>query len=91
MSRTRGKGLPIYEGMMNQAVRAPLECVGITLADLDPGMCRWPIGDPRSEEFRYCGAPAAKSWCAHHHAIAYQSADDRARWDRRRTLGVAVA
>jgi GcrA cell cycle regulator len=54
-------------------------------------MCRWPIGDPRSDEFRYCGAPAAKSWCAHHHAIAYQSDDDRDRWDRRRTLGLHKA
>ena len=30
---------------MNEAVRLPIECVGITLADLDAGMCKWPIGD----------------------------------------------
>ena len=31
-----------------------------------PGTCRWPIGEPRAADFRFCGAPAlnGSSWCA---------------------------
>ncbi len=30
------------------------------------GTCRWPIGEPRAADFRFCGAPAldGSSWCA---------------------------
>jgi hypothetical protein len=78
---------------LNETVRMPLECLPVTLADLGDGMCRWPIGDPRSAEFAYCGAPAAKSYCAGHRAIAYISAadDDRDRRARRLRLVRAVA
>ena len=34
------------------------------LGDFD---CHWPIGDPLSDEFRYCGAPkSGKNYCAGH-------------------------
>ena len=31
-----------------------------------PGTCRWPIGEPRAADFRFCGAKALEgcSWCA---------------------------
>ncbi len=31
-----------------------------------PGTCRWPIGEPRAADFRFCGAKAldGSSWCA---------------------------
>ena len=31
-----------------------------------PGTCRWPIGEPRDRDFRFCGAKAldGSSWCA---------------------------
>ncbi|MEM9630843.1 MAG: GcrA family cell cycle regulator [Pseudomonadota bacterium] len=29
----------------------------ITMQELDNHTCRWPIGDPQSPEFRFCGAP----------------------------------
>ena len=31
-----------------------------------PGTCRWPIGEPRDSDFRFCGAKAldGSSWCA---------------------------
>ncbi|MDC7787992.1 GcrA family cell cycle regulator [Rhodoplanes sp. TEM] len=53
-------------------VRAPGErpC---TLIELTHDRCRWPLGDPAAESFRYCGgARAHKSYCAHHGALAYQ-------------------
>jgi hypothetical protein len=36
--------------------------------------CRWPIGDPRSPDFRFCEVVTqpGKSYCARHAAIAYQ-------------------
>lgn len=43
--------------------------LGLTaLADLKDHHCRWPIGDPRSAEFGFCGATAvrAQPYCAHH-------------------------
>src|SRR5690242_18449964 len=30
-------------------------CPGITLLDLTSKTCRWPLGDPREESFRFCG------------------------------------
>ncbi len=29
----------------------------LTISELDAFTCRWPIGDPMSPEFRFCGAP----------------------------------
>ena len=33
-----------------------------------PGTCRWPIGEPRDADFRFCGATAmdGSSWCTNH-------------------------
>ncbi|MDW8442977.1 MAG: GcrA family cell cycle regulator [Acetobacteraceae bacterium] len=41
--------------------------------------CCWPIGDPGSPGFRFCGAPAliGKPYCAEHAAIAYVRVKDR--------------
>jgi GcrA cell cycle regulator len=38
--------------------------------------CRWPIGDPVSENFRFCGFDAVANgpYCRRHSAIAYQAA-----------------
>jgi GcrA cell cycle regulator len=38
-----------------------------------PRACAWPIGDPTSADFRYCGAPvlSGKPYCASHCAVAY--------------------
>lgn len=40
----------------------------VTILDLNASTCRWPIGDPRSESFRYCGAhaPATGPYCTAH-------------------------
>jgi GcrA cell cycle regulator len=44
--------------------------------------CRWPIGDPTSEEFVYCGIQTAKgrSYCAGHCRMAYKPPNARV-WD----------
>jgi hypothetical protein len=48
----------------------------VALIDLTRQMCRWPIGDPKSEHFGFCGArrEGLSPYCQHHHGIAYQSA-----------------
>lgn len=45
----------------------------ITLMDLTTRMCRWPIGDPREENFHFCGKeiPVGGTYCSHHAGIAY--------------------
>lgn len=47
---------------------------GVTLEELKPDTCRWPVGDPKKDDFRYCGGAAllGRSYCRHHHAIAYR-------------------
>ncbi|HZZ62495.1 MAG TPA: GcrA family cell cycle regulator [Roseiarcus sp.] len=37
--------------------------------------CRWPLGDPLSEDFAYCGLQPApgRSYCAGHCRMAYQA------------------
>lgn len=56
----------------------------VTIMDLRESMCRWPMGDPTSPEFRFCGARAITGlpYCTHHAQIAYQPAAERKR-DRR--------
>jgi GcrA cell cycle regulator len=62
--------------------------VKVTIVELRENMCKWPIGDPSSMEFRYCGSPARPStpYCAHHGKVAYQPAQDRRRAIERRPL-----
>jgi len=45
---------------------------GVMLTDLERHHCRWPSGDPRSADFRYCGGPRIDglSYCASHHRIS---------------------
>jgi GcrA cell cycle regulator len=52
----------------------------VTIMELRESMCRWPVGDPSSSEFRYCGgkAPIGEGpYCKHHSRMAYQPAQDR--------------
>jgi len=52
-----------------------------TLLELTEDTCHWPIGDPSSPEFFFCGGKALASlpYCAHHSRVAYQPAGDRRR------------
>ena len=52
----------------------------VTIMELRESMCRWPVGDPSSAEFRYCGgkAPIGEGpYCKHHSRMAYQPTQDR--------------
>lgn len=58
----------------------------VTLMMLTAQACRWPMGDPGSEAFSFCGkrTDSGVPYCAAHARIAYQPADDRR--DRRRAV-----
>ena len=60
----------------------------VTIVELRENMCKWPLGDPSSSEFRYCGSPAhgTTPYCTHHGKVAYQPAQDRRRAIDRRPL-----
>ncbi len=53
----------------------------LSLLELNEATCHWPVGDPSSPEFFFCGGKALSSlpYCAHHSRIAYQPASDRRR------------
>ncbi|MGJ0506267.1 MAG: GcrA family cell cycle regulator [Methylocystis sp.] len=54
----------------------------VTLMELRESMCRWPMGDPTTPDFRFCGAHSpigGGPYCAHHARVAYQPAQDRRR------------
>ncbi len=59
----------------------------LSLLELNEATCHWPIGDPESSEFFFCGGRALASlpYCAHHSRIAYQPASDRRRQPPRPT------
>ncbi len=60
----------------------------VTIVELRDNMCKWPLGDPSSAEFRYCGSPThgTTPYCSHHGKVAYQPAQDRRRERDRRPL-----
>jgi GcrA cell cycle regulator len=55
-----------------------------TLLELNEDTCRWPIGDPATTDFFFCGGKPlnALPYCHYHSRVAYQPASDR-RKDRR--------
>ena len=59
-----------------------------TLLELNESKCRWPIGDPGTAEFFFCGGPPLEGvpYCSYHSRVAYQPASDRRR-DRRPMRG----
>jgi len=77
---------PIY----HEDVVVPMS-LRVTIVDLKEAMCRWPLGDPSTPDFRYCGIQSAASgpYCLHHGRMAYQPVQDRRR-DRERDRRVSV-
>jgi GcrA cell cycle regulator len=50
-----------------------------SLLELTESTCRWPIGDPGSPEFFFCGGQAVGGlpYCPYHSRVAYQPANMR--------------
>lgn len=56
-----------------KVVYEPMPANVIKLSALTSDMCSWPIGDPGTDGFRFCGRSAVtgKPYCAEHCSIAY--------------------
>ncbi|WP_287886029.1 MULTISPECIES: GcrA family cell cycle regulator [Paracoccus] len=56
----------------------------LTLMELTERTCKWPIGDPATDKFWFCGLPSmpGKPYCEAHVGVAFQPMSSRR--DRRR-------
>jgi len=56
----------------------------LTLMELTEKTCKWPVGDPATDDFWFCGLPvqAGKPYCDAHVGVAFQPMSSRR--DRRR-------
>lgn len=54
---------------------------GIPVTKAGERHCRWPIGDPRSPDFRFCGCDIHEGlpYCTQHARVAYQTVSRRSR------------
>ena len=55
-----------------------------TLLQLSEKACHWPVGDPSTPDFFFCGGESANDqpYCAFHCRVAFQPASDRRRVNR---------
>ncbi|MCO5063434.1 MAG: GcrA family cell cycle regulator [Rhizobiaceae bacterium] len=53
----------------------------LSLVELSERTCKWPNGDPLSEDFSFCGNEAGESgpYCTYHSRVAFQPASERRR------------
>lgn len=53
----------------------------VALIDLNEDTCKWPQGDPLTEDFHFCGHQAEESspYCKYHSKLAFQPNSDRKR------------
>ena len=72
--------------MAGRPFEAPKEAVKMadgsyaTVLTITDHMCKWPIGDPSTEEFRFCGrrTEPEEPYCTAHSRVAYQPSRRRA-------------
>ena len=70
---------PVKDSM--QAIDQLKRSEGIAVTKAGERHCRWPIGDPRSPDFRFCGCTAYEGlpYCIDHARMAYQNVGKRQR------------
>ena len=68
------KGKDVKSSAKNLAVHQRIIQHSLEMANLKPNQCRWPIGDPDSEHFHFCGETVfvGKPYCYEHCKQAYQ-------------------
>lgn len=51
----------------------------LVLTELTERTCKWPIGDPMTDEFHFCGceSPDNSPYCSYHAKLAYQPVSER--------------
>lgn len=65
LTKTDAKNLAVHQRIIQHSLE---------MANLKPNQCRWPIGDPDSEGFHFCGETVfvGKPYCYEHCKQAYQ-------------------
>lgn len=86
------KAVPLAEPSPPRRERAPARTVlrdlppitdigssRLTVSNIGGDECKWPIGDPASEDFHFCGQSASggKPYCAYHAQLAFQPSTTR--------------
>lgn len=53
--------------------------IPVTFAELEPHHCRFPLGDPLSPDFRYCGGNKhdGYSYCGKHCRVSFETTEER--------------
>ncbi len=67
---------PLAEECIQPVAPVVVEETNIPLVKLDNHTCRWPIGDPKDEDFCFCGKriKTGQTYCEEHAAVAYVKA-----------------
>ena len=78
--RNDAKSLAVHQRIIQHSLE---------MANLKPNQCRWPIGDPDSEHFHFCGETVfvGKPYCYEHCKQAYQFAPPKKKWRAPPTTG----
>ncbi len=83
---TAGQPLPpqpsaseISEEALANVAKIEKKAKKLTLMQLTERTCKWPIGDPATEEFWFCGhaVQAGKPYCETHVSVAFQPMSSR--------------
>ena len=80
--RVTGPTLPMLASMERQPLKAPVVLRPVPVQPRPVGRvssCCWPLGEPGTPEFHFCGDPTvpAKPYCEEHVAVAYVKVRDR--------------
>jgi GcrA cell cycle regulator len=72
-------GAATAKSVNRDAFRSPIDGIkrseGIAVTKAGDRHCRWPVGDPRSPDFRFCGCNVHEGlpYCIDHARVAYQN------------------
>ena len=72
-------GAVTVKSVNREAFRSPIDGIkrseGIAVTKAGDRHCRWPVGDPRSPDFRFCGCNVHEGlpYCIDHARVAYQN------------------
>lgn len=69
----------ISQEVLSKAAEVIKKAKRLHLMDLTEKTCKWPVGDPATDDFWFCGltAEVGKPYCEAHSAVAYQPMSTR--------------
>ena len=72
-NRTSDEKNTVKEAIETADAPLSVEETNIPLVKLDNHTCRWPLGDPRDDDFCFCGkrVKTGQTYCEEHAAVAY--------------------